>query len=91
MLRDQLFISVNGSEHIKNSLLHLFRLIRKTYPDITSAQQIRQSVIFQWLKDHNLREVQYMAGRHWVSSTELYQPGNLDHLQSKVDKYHPLR
>jgi integrase/recombinase XerD len=61
-LRDQLFISVNGSEHIKNSLLHLFRLIRKTYLDVMSAQQVRQSAIFHWLKDHNLREVQYMAG-----------------------------
>jgi len=81
---------VNGSEHIKNSLLHLFLLIRKTYPDVMSAQQIRQSVIVHWLKDHNLREVQYMAGHRWVSSTERYQLGNLDNLQSKIEKFHPL-
>ena len=87
---DQLFISVNGSEHIKNSLLHLFRLIGKTYPDVISARQIRQSVIVHWLKDHNLREVQYMAGHRWVSSTERYQLGNLDNLQSKIEKFHPL-
>ena len=28
-IENQLFVSINGSEHIKNSLLHLFRLIRK--------------------------------------------------------------
>lgn len=87
---DQLFISVNGSEHIKNSMLHLFRLIRKTYPDIISARQIRQSVLFHWLKDHNLRQVQYMAGHRWVSSTERYKLNNLDSLQSKIEKFHPL-
>ena len=89
-IRDQLFISVNGSEHIKNSLLHLFRLIRKKHPEIIHAKQIRKSVIVHWLKNHNLRQVQYMAGHRWVSSTERYQLNNLDNLQSKLDKYHPL-
>jgi len=89
-IESQLFISVNGSENIKNSLWHLFREIKKTHPDITSAEQIRKSVIVNWLKTLNLREVQYMAGHKYVSSTERYQTNNLENLQKKLEMFHPL-
>jgi len=89
-IENQLFISINGSENIKNSLLHMFRAIRKINPEIIHPKQIRASVITYWLKNHNLREVQYMAGHKYVSSTERYQLNNLEHLQSKLEKLHPL-
>ncbi len=89
-IENQLFISINGSENIKNSLLHMFKAIQKTNPEILHPKQIRASVITYWLKNHNLRQVQYMAGHRWVSSTERYQLNNLDSLQNKLDKYHPL-
>lgn len=90
-LREQLFISINGSGNIKNSLLHMFRGIRKANPDILHPKQIRASVITYWLKNHNLRQVQYMAGHKYVGSTERYQLNNLDKLQSKLEKFHPLK
>lgn len=89
-IENQLFISINGSENIKNSLLHLFKDIQKINPSITNAKQIRQSTITYWLKTMNLRQVQYMAGHKYVSSTERYQLNNLDNLQSKLEKCHPL-
>lgn len=89
-LENQLFISINGSENIKTSVLHLFRELKKTCPNITNARQIRQSAITYWLKTHNLRQVQYMAGHKYVSSTERYQVNNLESLQSKLEKCHPL-
>ncbi len=89
-LREQLFISINGSENIKNSLLHMFRNIRKSNPDILSPKQIRASVITYWLKEYNLRQVQYFAGHKYVSSTERYQLNHLDNLQKKLEKFHPL-
>ena len=89
-LRDQLFISVNGSENIKNSLWHLFREIKKINPGVINAIKIRQSVITYWLRTMNLRQVQYMAGHKYVSSTERYQTNSLENLQSKLEKYHPL-
>lgn len=90
-LENQLFISINGSENIKNSLLHMFNAIRKLNPEILHPKQIRASVITYWLKNYNLRQVQYMAGHKYVSSTERYQLNNLDKLQSKLEKYHPLK
>jgi integrase/recombinase XerD len=89
-IKSQLFISINGSENIKNSLLHLFRDVQKINQGITSAMQIRQSTITWWLKTMNLRQVQYMAGHKYVSSTERYQTNYLDNLQSKLEKCHPL-
>lgn len=90
-LKEQLFISINGSGNIKNSLLHLFKSVQKTVPGIINAKQIRASVIAHWLKNYNLRQVQYFAGHKYVSSTERYQLNNLEDLQSKLEKFHPLR
>lgn len=76
----------------------MFRAIQKTNPEIRhpkqtclTARQVRASVITYWLKNHNLREVQYMAGHKYVSSTERYQLNNLDTLQKKIEEYHPLK
>lgn len=44
-----------------------------------------------WLKTHNLRQVQYMAGHIYVSSTERYKINSLDNLKSKLEKLHPLK
>lgn len=90
-LTEQLFISINGDTNIKNSLLHMFKALRKKYPNIKHAKQIRMSVIRNKLKTMNLREVQYFAGHKYVSSTERYQLGNIEDLKKQVDKYHPLK
>lgn len=86
----RLFLSMEGKPELKNSLHHLFRALKKVEPQISSANQIRQSVITYWLKNHNLRQVQYMAGHKYVSSTERYQQNNIEDLQKEVSKYHPL-
>jgi integrase/recombinase XerD len=86
----QLFLSMEGKPELKNSLHHLFRALKLLDEQINSANQIRQSVIVYWLKNHNLRQVQYMAGHKYVSSTERYQQNNIEDLQKEVGKYHPL-
>jgi len=89
-VNNQLFISMHGSENIKNSFLHLVYALRKLNSKVTTAGQIRQSVITIWLKNRNLRTVQYMAGHRYVSSTERYQSNNLEDLQHQLEKLHPL-
>ncbi|TRX50917.1 integrase [Fulvivirga sp. M361] len=53
-------------------------------------KHIRASVITHWLKQYNLREVQYMAGHRKVMSTESYQRNDTEGLQLDVDQFHPL-
>jgi integrase/recombinase XerD len=90
-LKNQLFISVNGSENMKSSLLHMFRNIRKENAQISSVKIIRSSVIGHWLKSYNLRQVQYMAGHKYVSSTERYKGNNLEDLKKNLEEFHPLK
>ena len=65
-------------------------MINRYQPRLKSLHQIRSSVITNWLNHYNLREVQYMAGHRYVSSTERYRTDNLEDLQKELEKYHPL-
>ena len=58
---------------------------------IKNPNVIRASVISNWIKRHNLRETQYMAGHKYVSSTERYRRDNLEDLQRALDQWHPLK
>jgi len=89
-LRDQLFFSEQGSEKIKRSLHHLFCGVKKLDPMITSAKVIRRVVITHWLEEKDVREVQYMAGHRYVSSTERYQGYRIEEFAELLKKYHPL-
>ncbi|MBS1556571.1 MAG: site-specific integrase [Bacteroidetes bacterium] len=87
----QLFISMNGSENIKNSLVFLVSALRKLNPKVKSAKQIRYSVITEWLKEKDIRTVQYMAGHRYVSSTERYRNYNLQDLEEALEQHHPMK
>ena len=67
------------------------KMINRYELRLKSMAQIRSSVITNWLKHYNLREVQYMAGHKYVSSTERYRTDNLEDLQKELEKYHPLK
>ena len=91
LIEKQVFISINGSTNLKSSIYHLFRELKKEYPEVQNAKQIRRSVIVHKLKSHNLREVQYFAGHKYVSSTERYLINNIENLKKETEKYHPLK
>lgn len=86
---DKVFINMGGSESIGNVMQKILNAIRKIDPRIKEIKQIRASVITNWLKVHNIRKVQYMAGHRYVSSTESYQANNMDDLKEDVNRYHP--
>ena len=87
---EALFISQYGGEWGTNFLDLLIKSLKSHNPTITSLQQIRTSVITHWLKTHNLRQVQYMAGHRYVSSTESYLVDDLDDLMEDINKFHPI-
>ncbi|MXV15617.1 integrase [Hufsiella ginkgonis] len=72
-------------------MLHLKYALQRIDPKVKNAMQIRQSVITEWLKEKNLRIVQYMVGHKYVSSTELYKTTNLENLKEALNKFHPLK
>lgn len=88
---DRLFVAKSkGGGKLHNMTGALLRSLQEINPGVSSLQQIRSSVITHWLKHHNLREVQYMAGHRFVGSTEYYLVNDLDDLTEDIVKFHPI-
>lgn len=76
--------------NINNRMQLMIRQLRRLNPRVINAAQFRSSVIAHWLKANNLRQVQYMAGHKYVSSTQRYQLTTLDDLKSDLQQHHPM-
>ena len=76
------------------NLMHVFKPLVNQLKSIDnhflSFNQIRTSVITNWLKVHGLRKTQIFAGHRYISSTENYKANNLDELINDIDKLHPF-
>lgn len=55
-----------------------------------NVNHLRASVIVNWLKQFNIRKVQYLSGHKYISSTESYKQNNLESLHEAVNEFHPL-
>ena len=88
---DFLISSSRGTQNLTPLCDRFYRELRTINPEVRNGSQIRQSVIAHWLKNHDVRIVQYMAGHKWVSSTERYQQTELHQLEEQLQKYHPLQ
>jgi len=86
-----LFFSETGSINIKSSLQSLFVVVQKMNRKVSSGKVIRSTLIIHWLKSHDIRMVQYMAGHKFVSTTERYQAFNFKELEDELRSFHPLR
>jgi site-specific recombinase XerC len=88
---DKLLVSGGAGQSIQNALQRLTKQLQKYEGcKIKNLQQIRASVITHWLKLYNLRQVQYMAGHRFVSSTEAYMVNDLEGLLEDINKFHPM-
>jgi site-specific recombinase XerD len=86
----KLFFSKDKGNNFSNMMYSLMKSLRKNNPKVKDIKQIRASVITNWLQQYNLRQVQYMAGHRYVSSTEAYQANNITELQEEIFKHHPI-
>jgi site-specific recombinase XerD len=86
-----LFIGEAGNCYsFSNFMTQLMLKVRKLNAGIKNAEQIRSSVITKWLRMYNLREVQYLAGHRYISSTESYLRNDVEGLKEEVQQFHPL-
>lgn len=76
--------------NLHNTVDRLVQELQGINPAITNALHIRGSVIINWLKQHNKRQGQYMAGHKYISSTEAYAIQDMDTLQDELSKHHPF-
>ena len=78
-----------GKKH-SDMVAAVIRQAKKIHPEVSDARQIRSSVIMNWLKIHNIRQVQYMAGHKSIRSTEQYRSQDLSNLTRQLELFHPL-
>lgn len=78
-----LLVSHGTGVLLQNTISVLLKRLRPQYPKLKNLQQIRQSVVSEWLKDYGLRKAQYMAGHRYVSSTERYKTDHLEGLKKE--------
>ena len=88
---DNLFFSNYGNTNLHNVLKKISDELKLINYNYQNAIQIRNSVIVNWLKQHNLRKTQYLAGHRYISSTERYQQDNLEELHDMVNTFHPIQ
>lgn len=69
---------------------HINKKLKKTNQKVKNIKQIRASVITNWLKLYNLRQVQYLAGHRYISSTERYVQDDLENLHEIINNFHPI-
>lgn len=62
----------------------------KKQTDLKELQQLRNSRIALWLKQYNLRMVQYKSGYKRLLSLEQFKQDELESLKQAVAKYHPF-
>ena len=72
-------------------ICNIIKQIKKLDHKINDSRQLRASVIMNWLKTNNIRQVQYMAGHRSIRSTEQYRSQDLTDLSVQLELFHPLR
>jgi integrase/recombinase XerD len=88
---DRLFFTYANGQTVNEALKKLLHVIQKKHPELKTLQQIRSSVIANWIKDKPIREVQYLAGHSHIHSTQRYRDVNMQDLQASLNEYHPLK
>ena len=79
------------SKKSSDMICKIVEAVKRIHPEIKDSRQIRASVIMNWLKTNNIRQVQYMIGHKSIRSTESYRGQDLTDLTKQLELFHPLR
>ncbi|MFL0095022.1 tyrosine-type recombinase/integrase [Tenacibaculum maritimum] len=83
-------VFIPNNARLGNTVQGIIKKLKKTNHKVTNIHQIRASVITNWLKHYNLRQVQALAGHRYISSTERYVQDDLESLHEIVNNFHPI-
>jgi len=88
---DLLLVTTGSSDSVVDVACEFLKELQGRHPHLRSFQHVRNSLITQWVDQHNIRQVQYMAGHNSIITTQRYLKVNLQGLQNQLKKYHPLK
>jgi site-specific recombinase XerD len=81
---------IPNNDRLGNTIGNIIKKLKTTNHKAENINQIRASVITNWLGQYNLRKVQYLAGHRYISSTERYLQDDLENLHEIVNNFHPI-
>jgi integrase/recombinase XerD len=91
VITNQFLVNVKtGQQKMSNVIFYLLKRLRQELPQLKGLEQVRQSVITNWVQEYGVRQAQYMAGHRFVSSTERYNVDKLDGLTNELKLFHPI-
>lgn len=85
-----LIVTNHKNNRVDAVVYRLSAKLRKQLIGFENLNQIRKSVIQNWVKEHNLRKAQYLSGHKYISSTERFITRDISGLTKKINKYFPL-
>lgn len=85
-----LFVTTGSAHTLQNMVQKFLKDLTQQYTNVKNLDQLRASIITNWLKQYNKRKVQYMAGHRYVSSTEAYEANNIETLQEDIQRFYPV-
>jgi integrase len=69
-------------------LFYILAELKAINPVVTSVRHIKDSVLINWIKQHEKRKAQYMIGHKYVSSTEKFEKQDTTELSELMEKFH---
>lgn len=91
---EKLFSPNCDKEHrLTAQMKEINKQVRKLYQEelgIKKISQLQQSRLAIWIQQHGIRKAQYLSGYRCIKTLERYQRENVQHLKSRILKYHPL-
>lgn len=93
----QLFLPLPESGSTRTNSLNIMGVIKPLTQQsqsldakLVNFKQVRASVITLWIKNHDLRKAQYLAGHRYIHTTETYLPNDLESLTEDITRFNPF-
>jgi site-specific recombinase XerD len=87
---NQLFFSSGVGNNLNGALARMLKRIKLECHYVRDFKQLRQSRMVIWVKEHGLREAQYLGGYRYVTSVQRYDFKSLDKLHKLLEFHHPM-
>ncbi|KGO78600.1 hypothetical protein Q763_17590 [Flavobacterium beibuense F44-8] len=87
---NRLFFSCGEAPDLNGALARMMKRIKLEFHYVRDFKQLKQSRMVIWVKEHGLRQAQYLGGYRYVTSVQRYDFKSIDGLQRKLTYSHPM-
>ena len=86
-----LILFPKGKYGFHNLLSAISSKLKKDIYGFEGLYQLRASVIYNWVKEYDVRKAQYLSGHKYISSTEKFKVEDINGLIKEIEKYFPIQ